>query len=160
MLIRNSFESKKWITLIALIITIIVLLILAGISISTLLGSNGIIEKAVWSSFSTEMTAIREAVDIEVSSKYLEIKQGNIDVFTDVVPVEELSTSLKQEIQYVSNSMKDADKPSNYDEEDIYFMADENGNLRRFHYISTAVSGQSEEKVYIYMMRIETSYIK
>ena len=39
-------QKNKGITLIALIITIIILLILAGISISTLTGDNGILNKA------------------------------------------------------------------------------------------------------------------
>ena len=43
--LEHSKESKG-ITLIALVVTIIVLIILAGISISALTGSNGIIDQA------------------------------------------------------------------------------------------------------------------
>lgn len=39
-------NKQKGITLIALVITIIILLILAGISISTLTGENGILRKS------------------------------------------------------------------------------------------------------------------
>ena len=39
-------KSMKGITLIALVITIIVLLILAGVSIATLTGENGILTRA------------------------------------------------------------------------------------------------------------------
>ena len=39
-------KADKGITLVALIITIIVLLILAGVSISMVLGNNGLINKA------------------------------------------------------------------------------------------------------------------
>ena len=42
----KMFESQKGITLIALIVTIIILLILAGISISMLTGENGLIKNA------------------------------------------------------------------------------------------------------------------
>lgn len=38
-------KRNKGITLIALVVTIIVLLILAGVSIATLTGENGILEK-------------------------------------------------------------------------------------------------------------------
>ena len=38
--------KEKGITLIALIVTIIVLIILAGVSINLILGKNGLIEKA------------------------------------------------------------------------------------------------------------------
>ena len=40
------FKSKKGITLVALVVTIVVLLILAGVSINLVLGDNGIITKA------------------------------------------------------------------------------------------------------------------
>lgn len=42
----NEKRAKKGITLIALVITIIVLLILAGVSIAMLTGKNGIITQA------------------------------------------------------------------------------------------------------------------
>ena len=40
------FKGKKGITLVALVVTIVVLLILAGVSINLVLGDNGIISKA------------------------------------------------------------------------------------------------------------------
>ena len=40
------FKNQKGITLVALVITIIVLIILAGVTISLLIGDNGIINKA------------------------------------------------------------------------------------------------------------------
>ena len=44
---KNILKSKKGITLIALVVTIVVLLILAGVSISMLGGENGIITQAI-----------------------------------------------------------------------------------------------------------------
>ncbi len=41
-----KFKNKNGITLIALVVTIIVLLILAGVSISMLTGQNGILNRA------------------------------------------------------------------------------------------------------------------
>ena len=43
---KREFKNQKGITLIALVITIVVLLILAGITIATLTGDNGIITRA------------------------------------------------------------------------------------------------------------------
>ena len=40
------FKKEKGITLVALVVTIVVLLILAGVSISLVLSNNGIINKA------------------------------------------------------------------------------------------------------------------
>ena len=58
-------QNKKGITLIALVITIIVLLILAGISINAIFGENGLITQAQLSAFVTEMQGIKEKVHIK-----------------------------------------------------------------------------------------------
>ena len=42
---KTKFKENKGITLIALVVTIIVLLILAGISINALAGQNGILNR-------------------------------------------------------------------------------------------------------------------
>ena len=59
-------KKNKGITLIALVITIIVLLILAGISIATLTGENGLLTKANKAKEQTEIadTIERARVDI------------------------------------------------------------------------------------------------
>ncbi len=44
--IKTKLEKSKGITLIALVITIIVLLILAGITIASITGENGILRKS------------------------------------------------------------------------------------------------------------------
>ena len=60
----EKLRNSRGITLIALIITILVLLILAGVSIKTLVGNNGIMEKARWSEFLTEYEKVDEAKKI------------------------------------------------------------------------------------------------
>ena len=45
-MIKTKIKQEKGITLIALVITIVVLLILAGVSVNALFGNSGIIEKA------------------------------------------------------------------------------------------------------------------
>ena len=52
-------KEMKGITLIALVITIVVLLILAGVSISLLLGDNGIITKAKEAQDSYSKSAVK-----------------------------------------------------------------------------------------------------
>ena len=56
--------NEKAITLIVLIITVIVLLILAGVTIATLTGENGILTKAKEASKQTEIEGIREKAEI------------------------------------------------------------------------------------------------
>ena len=57
---KEKVKRNSAITLIALIITIIVLLILAGVTINMIAGENGIFGKANESKFKTEMSSYRE----------------------------------------------------------------------------------------------------
>ena len=61
-------REQKGITLIALVITIIVLLILAGVSIAMLTGENGILTKATQSTQETAKGEAVEAVKLAVST--------------------------------------------------------------------------------------------
>ena len=61
---KNIKENNRGITLIALVITIVILLILAGITISTLVGENGIITKAREAELSTELSAYKEELEL------------------------------------------------------------------------------------------------
>ena len=63
-------KENKGITLMTLAITIIVLLILGGISIAMLTGQNGIIQKANKAKKLTELSNAREKVDIEILRKF------------------------------------------------------------------------------------------
>ena len=57
----NKFKKNLGITLIALVVTIVVLLILAGISISMLTGQNGILNRATEAKEKTEKAQIDES---------------------------------------------------------------------------------------------------
>lgn len=57
-------KNSSGITLIALVITIIVMLILAGVSLNALVGDNGILKQAQYASFLSEMSAVEEAVQL------------------------------------------------------------------------------------------------
>ena len=74
-------RKNKGITLIALIVTIIVLLILSGISISILTSTNGIIDNAFEAKKQTEYAAILEQINLAKTSLIIEKKEitaGNI----------------------------------------------------------------------------------
>ena len=64
--IINQKEAQKGITLIALVITIIVLLILAGVSIAMLTGQNGILTQAQNAKTTTENKSAEEKVKLSV----------------------------------------------------------------------------------------------
>lgn len=61
-------KNQKGITLIALVITIIVLLILAGVSIAMLTGQNGLLTKAGNAKTQTNEAEAKEAVQIAVGT--------------------------------------------------------------------------------------------
>ena len=61
-----KYSKEKGITLIALVITIIVLLILAGVSIAMLTGDNGILSQAQNAKKKTELASEKEAIQLSV----------------------------------------------------------------------------------------------
>lgn len=64
---KKSLKASNGITLIALVITIIVLIILASISISTLLGDNGIITKSREAKESQRGAEVQDEVELAVA---------------------------------------------------------------------------------------------
>ncbi len=66
-MLRNTLRKNKGITLIALVVTIIVLLILAGISIAMLTGQNGILNRAAEAKEKTGTTQTEETVKLSVT---------------------------------------------------------------------------------------------
>ena len=69
-------SNSKGITLIALVITIIVLLILAGITIATLTGDNGIIGKAINAKNETNKANVKEQLGLAVTNSF---SKGKLD---------------------------------------------------------------------------------
>ena len=69
---KEQFKKEIGITLIALVITIVVLLILAGVSIATLTGNNGILTRANEAEISTELAEYKEQLDLYKVEKYAE----------------------------------------------------------------------------------------
>ena len=68
--IINNRKTNKGITLIALVITIIVLLILAGVSIAMLTGDNGILTQANNAKTTTNEKNAEEAVKMEIAGSF------------------------------------------------------------------------------------------
>ena len=90
--LRKRFESG--ITLIALVITIIVLLVLSGITIAAV-GENGLFSRAKEASFKSKMSAYKEQTNLYVSWKI----QENLDTDTTGINAGEvLKNAIDQEI--------------------------------------------------------------
>ena len=86
----KELQRNKGITLISLVITIIVLLILAGVTIATLVGENGIITKAREAELSTELSKYKEELELYKVNKTSE----------DTNFIEETLTAGKTDLNY------------------------------------------------------------
>lgn len=77
-------NQKKGITLIALVITVIVLLILAGISISMITGENGILQKATEAKTQTGIGQEKETIALAYNSALAKkVSNGDSSAVTD-----------------------------------------------------------------------------
>ena len=65
-------KNKKGITLVALIVTIVVLLILAGVSLNLLIGNNGIITRAKQAKISNDLSSYKEQLAMFIADKKTE----------------------------------------------------------------------------------------
>ena len=72
-------NNTKGITLVALVVTIIVLIILAGVSISLVLGENGIINKAKEGKQNTEQAKVEEDTMLNEAAEYMENLTSKVD---------------------------------------------------------------------------------
>ena len=61
---QEKLKNTKGITLVALIITVIILLILAGVTISLVIGDNGLITKSKQGVEESEMASIKEQAEL------------------------------------------------------------------------------------------------
>ena len=118
--LKQRKKEEGGITLIALVITIIVLLILAGVTIATLTGDNGILTKAGDAKTSTEIAEVKERVQTDIlgeqagnngeltKGKFIEI----LNKYFKDVPTEEnfpediTSLILKTKEEYGSHDIK------------------------------------------------------
>ena len=76
---KEKRKQERGITLIALITTIIVLLILAGITIGAIIGSNGIIGQAQSAKEETEISQEKEIIDISTVEAMGKNNRGNLE---------------------------------------------------------------------------------
>ena len=77
-------NNKKGITLIALVVTVVVLIILAGVSINAVLGDNGIIKKANQAASVTKEAEVKEAINRTILEFYLTNDYETLEDFLKV----------------------------------------------------------------------------
>jgi hypothetical protein len=96
----NFLSHKNGITLIALVITIIVLLILAGVSLNVLIGNNGVLTQAQMSSLSHRIAIYKEEMEMNLA--------GLIDG-KDTLNIRETITVLNENVKSYIPSLEDED---------------------------------------------------
>ncbi|MCI9177526.1 MAG: hypothetical protein HFJ28_02885 [Clostridia bacterium] len=121
LLLEKSKEKTAGITLIALVVTIIVLLILAGITIGVLFRDGGIIDQANATAFKTKMSAYRDKVAVYVSWKIADTQNTDIThinsgeilkeminiKFINDIKVEDVSIPIKEIIDDIGKKEED-----------------------------------------------------
>lgn len=99
--LKNNMKIEKGITLVALVVTIVVLLILAFISISLLMGENGIINKASESKEETIKAKEREMIQLTYQDLEMEYTLYGTDITADRVweKLKEYDNNIKVEMK-------------------------------------------------------------
>lgn len=118
MKIINKNRQEKGITLIALVITIIVLLILAGISISMLTGEHGILQRAEEAKKNTEIASAKEQIQVEVLGSYG--TDGKLDM-----------NRLKTNLEKIGAIVTGEDFPLTVTLNGFTFTVDSDGNVEK-----------------------------
>ena len=79
---KKYIQNKKGITLVALVVTIVVLIILAGVSLNLVIGNNGIVTKARISKVTQELAAYKENMNLFIGEKQVEEPNFNANTLT------------------------------------------------------------------------------
>ena len=122
---RHRRELNKGITLIALIITIIIMLILAGVTLSMVLGDNGLINKSKQAVKVHDVATIKEALELEKAESYMANGCLNLDDFLE--QISECNTPINA-VSVGSNTGDSAEIIIN-GEHKFIVIADGNGDL-------------------------------
>ena len=139
--LKEQLKTNKGITLIALVITIIVLLILAGVTIATLTGDNGILTKAQSAKTQNDKATVKEKVDLAIAASLDE---------TGKINLEQLKTNLNNVdgINPIKEDLTDSSFPLEVtvDGTKVTIKKDNNGKYSTSVGESTGSSGGGQEE--------------
>ncbi len=121
----QKIRKEQGITLLALVITIIILLILAGITISAITGDNGIIGNAGQAKEETEIANEKEIVEKATVQAMGNNKYGNIEE-------SELQEQLNKETEEGKTEVSDVEDEFEvvFHESNRYYTVDKDGNVQ------------------------------
>ena len=152
---EKKLKSKNGITLVSLVITVIVMLILAGVSLSMVVGENSVLKQAQKTAFMQEMAKYKEELETQILGKSAEYYAKNLRKLN------------KSSISLVGSSMKEY-IPSMTDEDindymivegELYYIGDdafENEICAELNY-HTKPSGVTTEE---FIVMVETKALE
>ena len=121
---KGKMRKKSGITLISLVVTIIILLILAGITIATITGDNGIIKNASDAKEKTEISEEKEIIDRATIQAMGNNSRGNI-----------VEDELQEQLDRLTDNGKTevSDNGENFEvvfvDSNRYYTVDKDGNI-------------------------------
>ena len=162
-------KNEKGITLVALVITIIVLLILAGVTLSMVMGNSGIFGKANIAKEQTQLSNAEETIRLAVLENKVKSVSGDADALTNDTLKTEIGKKLTEQGYTVSGSTvtyygdKTIDIESYLDKETTYTAYNVGDQVtvggEKFYVIKA--SSASEEKVTLLAEKnIDTTTLK
>lgn len=132
-------KNEKGITLLALIVTLIIMLILAGVSIAVLVGENGIIDNAVKSKKATEAASAKERAGLAVMAAKIDSKKNNINLSTVKAELEENGLIIDGEGDSFPLTVTDGINK---------YKISENGTIKTVEKVTAAEIAANKEKYY------------
>ena len=133
-------RNQRGITLIALVITIIVLLILAGVSIAMLTGDNGILTQANNSKYTTSRAEAVEKINLTLNAVKTEVYAQRVDE-ANWDPLS--SGAMKKEITDILNS----DEVKSTDTESEIYYTFQDGILTLNYYSNAKANLASTDAI-------------
>ena len=137
---KINLKKERGITLIALVITIIVLLILAGVTIASITGENGILSKATQASQKTTQEKEREEIKMAVTSNNMKYITGDEGESEDYIE------SIQKELDNIAGASKTKVEMSDADIGGCKVTYKETGNV---YYIEYEYDENDNEKINI-----------
>ena len=148
---KEKYKNNNGITLVALVVTIVVLLILAGITLTYVLGDNSIFKQASNAKLETELAKIEEKAGIIYSDKWLEKVANNSNEKTTM---QEIVRELREDgytIKQVEVSGSEITGIS-LDKESMSLGKDKTGTIK--------VTLESSGELYTYYVLVQGKYYK
>ena len=154
---KDKIENQSAITLISLVVTIIILIILAAVSINLVFGQEGIITRAQLARFATEMQQIKERVMLKQNDNAMQKAMGNNQPLFEekLTNLESLPNTLKQEVLYIRAGYPSNKKVTDFNTEDFDQIIENNESSSESEsiYIIDKETANGKENTYILDMK-------